>query len=100
MPMNAAIVKAPRSRKFGRRLGRIAAALGVAVIIAATAYAYVWALERDMVDVAHFVTGLGSLTLAGLTVLAAMLHRWTWVFALASIGIALMILFVWTALFY
>jgi hypothetical protein len=92
-----AVAKRGKSRRY---LARVLAMAGIAAVIAVTGYLHAWALHRDMTDVASFVTALGCLTLAGLAVLAAMLHHWTWSFALASLCLALLILFSVTALLY
>jgi hypothetical protein len=100
MLTNAASVNASDRSKFTRRAGRFLGGVGIAAVVAGTAYLHTWALRHDMADVAYLVTGLGCLTLAGLAVLTTMLRRWAWTFALSSLCLAFVILLSMAAFFY
>jgi hypothetical protein len=76
------------------------ATVAIAAVLALTAYAHMWALARDMPDVASIATAIGCLAMSGFALFAAALRLWAWTFALASLCLAMLILFTFSALFH
>ncbi|MFC3814998.1 hypothetical protein [Lysobacter sp. GCM10012299] len=100
MPANASSPPSWRRKPARRRIATAMATATVAIIVILTAYSHMWALARGMPDVASIATAIGCLALTGLTLLAASLRLWAWTYALASLLLALVLLFSFTALFY
>lgn len=71
-PPNTQISGPIKTRRYLAKAGAVA---GIGAVIVLTTYQYMWALRRDIADVASFVTMLGCLTLSGLMVQAFMLSH-------------------------